>query len=107
MSGLWKEEDDNQITFVDVFGNEVQIGTGYNDGEVSIYIWAFPHPAPILIKAEDIIAFSDALKEESNIAVAQVGKFKASMELLVCKSCSAIIEPQEAKQEKCNHCYGY
>jgi len=105
MSGHWNKEDDNQVIFEDVFGNEIAIGKGYNDGQVSIYIWALPHPAPILLKAEDIIPFTKALQEESNLAIAQVGKLKASLDLLVCQNCSTIIEPIEAQQDKCVHCY--
>ena len=105
MSGHWKEDDSEQFIFEDVFGNEIAIGKGYNDGQVSIYIWALPHPAPILLKAEDIIPFTKALQDESNLAIAQVGKLKASLDLLVCKNCSTIIEPIEAQQDKCVHCY--
>lgn len=108
MSGHWNEEDnDNRFVFEDVFGNEIAIGKGYNDGQVSIYIWAFPNPAPILLKAEDIIPFAKALQDESNLAIAQLGQLKAKEELLVCQNCSTIIEPIEVKQDKCNYCYGY
>jgi|DEB0MinimDraft_10_1074344.scaffolds.fasta_scaffold05863_4 hypothetical protein len=106
MSGHWNEDGNQQFIYKDVFGNEISIGRGINEGKASIYIWSETQSAPILIDVEDILPFTTTLQEEAKLAIASLGVVQANLNLYVCKTCGTIVEDKQLTKNKCIFCNG-